>query len=239
MIMMVFALAVGMTACGDKELTEDNTKVEESKESVAEKEESENKEESEVQEAEKEEEIELPNWKGVMAKARGSSAEGDYNITLQYPNSSVRSAYEFNGQWDPVLILVTQPGKDDNGNAMKVENVEDTFSISKDLIIQQMDAERQTNKYTDFDFIVNEQKTMTINDMPCCYYEGMHTYKKEGENAEIPFVAYSFYTGQIENYSYFTIVVVDDYINNTILGELPEGTIQAYARKMVESVTIE
>lgn len=95
-----------------------------------------------------------------------------------------------------MLILVTQPGRDENWNALKVEKVEDTFSISKDLIIQQMDA-------------------------------------------EIPFVAYSFYTGQIENYSYFTIVVVDDYINNTILGELPEGTIQAYARKMVESVTIE
>ena len=80
---------------------------------------------------------------------------------------------------------------------------------------------------------------MTINDMPTCMVEGMHTYIDEkGQELSLPFVAYSFYTGQIENYSYFTVVLIDDSVNQEVLDPLPEGTIKAYGRKMVESVNI-
>ena len=188
------------------------------------------------------EEIELTGWKGLPTYVKGMYADGtslgiSYGVYVSYPNGAVKDAGKFASQWDPCLILVTE-GEDEQRFSLKIENIEDTFSISKDTIIRKMDDYRKAS-YSDFDFLVNSQEIMTINELPCCYYEGVHTYMKDDEHFEIPFVAYSFYTGQIENYSYFTIVVVDDSINRSGSQEpLAEGTIEAYAKKMVESVEI-
>ena len=75
--------------------------------------------------------------------------------------------------------------------------------------------------------------------MPACKYLGKHTYTVSGEAEATPFVAYSFYTGQLENYSYFTVIVVDACLKQIrSMKPLPEGALEEYARKMVESVEL-
>ena len=50
-------------------------------------------------------------------------------------------------------------------------------------------------------------------------------------------MAYSVDTKQAEH-SYITIIVIDDTLSNPGLDPLPEGTIEAYAKKMAESIPL-
>ena len=118
-----------------------------------------------------------------------------------------------------------------------VNSLEETFDATKNWTIMMLDSFRDYH-YADFDFTIESQELVTINELDTCKYTGKHTYTLDGVAQEIPFVAYSFDTGVIENYSYITVIVMDDSINNPSMEPLPEGTIEAYAKKMVESVVV-
>ena len=184
-----------------------------------------------------EEKDELPNWKGVYDNVGATILhQGTFGIVIEYPSlkpASSGCAY----QMDPALVLVCTPHKNENGEYVVIENVEDTLSASHRTISMWLEDYRGYG-YTDFNFLVENQELLTINDFPACKYTGIHTYVVDDTTYEIPFAAYSFYTGQLEGYSYFTAIVMDDSLNNPSMEPLAEGTIEAYAKKMVESVEL-
>ena len=191
--------------------------------------------ESKVEQVEKEEK-ELPNWKGIIDHYGYTVVgEGSIAFDIKYPSLKPASggcAY----QMDPALVLLAIPGIDNNFKEIKVDTLEDTFSLSRNTIIMYIEYYRNY-QYKNFDFVIETQELMTINDLDVCKYTGKHTYTLDGVAQEIPFVAYSVDTKQVEN-TYPTILVMDDSINNPSMDPLPEGTIEAYAQKMVESIVI-
>ncbi len=233
--MLMVMMAAGVSACGnDAAPTKESTgqsSVEQSSEEVSDEVSLESKEETK-------EADELPNWKGVYDHVGDVVVgKGSFGIDIAYPSLKPASggcAY----QKDPAVVLVSTPGTDDNNEYVVIEDVADTLNASMDTISMWMQSYRGYS-CSDFNFAVEQQEKVTVNDMPACKYEGMHSYVISGETKEIPFVAYSFYTGQMEGHSYFTIIVMDDSINNPTMAPLPEGTIEAYARKMVESVRLD
>ena len=235
---LLLTLAMGMIACGNKESEDSSSKndtVDSTDETDADADEEEKQDEAKP--AETEEEMELPNWKGVY-DYYGVSIVGhsDFGIDIAYPSShpgTVGAAIQI----DPAIVLVTSLGTDSDLNDLTATRVEDAFDTSMRRIL------RHTNdcigsKAKEMEFIVDSQESLTINDMPTCRTDGVCTYKVNGEDFTLPFVAYSSYTGQLEGYSYFTVLVIDNSINCPSQDPLPEGTIEAYAKKMVESVKI-
>lgn len=250
MTALMLVMALSAVACGKTEVAD---KVPES-ESQKDIEDNEVKEEVPTA-APEEEEMELPNWKGCPKNAgtmvydteEGQSERtylGSYSITIHYPSVSPNSGTSgFHHQRDHAAVRVSTGGYDENGDCYKIENIEDTFYLHMDDVIYHF--KKTDPKSSDIVFDVEKQEVSTINNMPVCFYEGQLTYMhdKDGpyeEERQRPFAAYSFYTGQIEGYSYFTVVVLDDTQSYSFMDAepLPEGTIQAYARKMVESVII-
>ena len=188
-------------------------------------------------------EAEPPKWKGVYDNVGANiGGVGRFRISIAYP-AIIPFETAFVEQLDGTAAFVSILGYDDTPEGVKpvsVNRVEDAFRASGKRIHAAMENYRRGSKrkYADFDFVVEKQELTTIKDMPACKYLGKHTYTKNGIAEEIPFAAYSFYTGQLENYSYFTVVVVDDHISKRSLEPLQEGVIEAYARKMVESVEL-
>ncbi len=231
--MLMVMMVVGVSACGNN--------AEPAKESVSQSSMVQSSEEvsSEVSVESKEEAKEadeLPNWKGVLDHVGGIGDVGSYGIKIAYPSlKPASSGWAY--QKDPALVLVTTPGYTEDNEDVVIENVEDALVLSKRAIEISLKFFRG-GRYGNYDFVIESQETMTINEWPTCKYTGKHTYTYEGQTQEIPFVAYSFYTGQMEGYSYFTVIVMDDSINNPTMEPLPEGTIDAYARKMVESARL-
>lgn len=76
-----------------------------------------------------------------------------------------------------------------------------------------------------------------MNDFPMYKQVGTHTYTYDGEQRECEFVAYTVDT-QEEDHAYFTLIVVDDTLSNSSMDLLPEGAVEAYARKMAESIIL-
>ena len=176
------------------------------------------------------------NWKGIIDRYGYTvEEEGGISIEIKYPSLKPAAggcAY----QMDPALVLVTGPGIDSNFKAIRVSDLESTLTTSKDAIIMNIENYRNY-QYENFDFIIEAKELMTINDLEVCKYTGKHTYTLDGVAQEIPFVAYSVDTKQVKN-TYPTILVMDDSINNTSMKPLAKGTIEIYARKMVESIVI-
>lgn len=235
---LLLTLAMGMIACGNKE-SEDSSSKNDTVDSTDEKDADADEEEKqdEAKPVETEEEMDLPNWKGTY-HYHGVSLMGydNFGIDIAYPSShpaTVGAAI----QSDPAIVLVTDLGKDQDLNPFSVTQVEDAFETSMRRILRDM-KDALGSKAKEMEFIVDSQESLTINDMPTCRTDGVCTYKVNGEDFTLPFVAYSFYTGQLEGYSYFTVVVLDNSINCPSQDPLPEGTIEAYAKKMVESVKI-
>lgn len=182
----------------------------------------------------------LANWRGIEDKFITTIIEDDgsvkdVNIQIEYP-SLVPASLGFTYQMDPALVLVTTPGTTKDLENIRVASLEDTFEVSKERIVKDIKKYRSYG-YSDFDFIVESQEALTINNLETYKYTGKHTYTLDGESQEIPFVAYSFDTKQVDNI-YLTVIVMDDSINNPSMEPLPEGTIEAYALKMIESVVV-
>lgn len=241
----ITALAMGLASCGQPASGEEGDSTESTvnssvAESVPEKEDSaETPEESTGEE--------LPNWIGVRdyfgydIYTAGRTYAGSISINIEYPSLKPTS-FGWAYQLDPAYVFVTSPGfvvvdgeinLDEN---LLVESLEDTFEATKPQILRYLKSDRKP-RYSNFDFEVETAEPVTINDLSMYKYTGIHTYTYEEEDRQCDFVAYSVDTKQAEN-SYLTIIVIDDSLSNPSMDPLPEGTIEAYARKMAESITL-
>lgn len=241
----ITALAIGLASCGQPASGEEGDSTESTvnssvAESVPEKEDS----------AETPEEIadeELPNWKGVRdyfgydVYAAGRTYVGSISINIEYPSLKPTS-YGWAYQLDPAYVFVTSPGfvivdgEIDINEDLLIESLEDTFEATKPHILRYLKSDRNP-RYRNFDFEVETAEPVTINNLSMYKYTGIHTYTYEEEDRQCDFVAYSVDTKQAEH-SYLTIIVIDDSLSNPSMDPLPEGTIEAYARKMAESITL-
>lgn len=236
MIAMTLILS-SMVACGKKDNNTVNVE-----EKISSEKNTEDKENVEIKKEKKEEKVEdkkeeLPNWRGIEDHfgyiVRG---KGSIGIDISYPSlkpTSSGCAY----QMDPALVLVTGPGRDENKEPILISELKAAFYETQSSINMYLKMYRPYN-FTDFEFEVNAEEADNINGLSVYKYTGIHKYSVEGEAYEIPFVAYSVDTKQVEN-SYPTIIVMDDSINNPSMEPLPAGTIEAYARKMVESIKVD
>lgn len=233
-ILCVITAALNLTACGQSAADEGTGSVVDSLESEVQQE-----KEEETSQDTKENEEELPYWEGVKDYFgyRVDFAEGYISMYLEYPSLKPTS-YGWAYQKDATYIAVLTPGRDENYNHKKVDTLENTFAAAKESICTQLDFDRNSH-YDNFDFIVETAEPVTINDLSMYKYTGIHTYTYDEEQRECDFVAYSVDTGQIEH-TYPIIIVLDDTLSNLSSKDpVPEGTIEAYARKMAESITLE
>ena len=232
-------LIASMTACGKtgKEgQTESRTTVESSREESKSEKQEETKESQDV-------EMELPNWKGVYGddSARQKYKDCKIDYLIQFPSLLPTTRSNFAYQMDPSLIMVGEAL-----NNEPVDSLEKAFEAYGDLAVSRMDDFRNSS-YTDFAFVTETSEETTIHakgidfagiDLPAIKYTGKHTYKKDGEECSIPFVAYAADLTVAEN-CYIFWIVCDDSMNNPSMEPLSEGTIDAYALKMGESIQID
>ena len=232
-------LIASMTACGKtgKEgQTESRTTVESSREESKSEKQEETKESQDV-------EMELPNWKGVYGddSARQKYKDCKIDYLIQFPSLLPTTRSNFAYQMDPSLIMVGEAL-----NNEPVDSLEKAFEAYGGLAVSRMEDYRD-DSYTDFAFVTETSEETTIHakgidfagiDLPAIKYTGKHTYKKDGEECSIPFVAYAADLTVAEN-CYIYWIVCDDSINNPTMEPLPEGTIDAYALKMGESIRID
>ena len=232
-------LIASLTACGkagQEGQKESSTIVESSREESKSEKQEETKESQEV-------EMELPNWQGSYTEdsARQKYMDCGINFWIQFPSLIPTTRSYFAYQMDPSLAMVG-----DALNNEPVDSLEKAFDAYGDLAVRRMDLFRNSS-YTDFAFVTETSEETTIHakgidfagiDLPAIKYTGKHTYKKDGEECSIPFVAYAADLTVAEN-CYIFWVVCDDSINNPSMEPLPEGTIDAYALKMGESIQID
>ena len=232
-------LIASVTACGKAEKegqAESGTTVESSREESKSEKQEETKESQEV-------EMELPNWKGVYENdsARQKYMDCGIDFAIQFPSLIPTTRSYFAYQMDPSLVMVGEAL-----NNEPVDSLEKAFEAYGGLAVSRMDIFRNSS-YTDFVFATETSEETTIHakgidfagiDLPAIKYTGKHTYKKDGEECSIPFVAYAADLTVAEN-CYIFWIVCDDSINNPTMEPLPEGTIDAYALKMGESIRID
>lgn len=237
-VYLLMAMMFMMSACGKEDVAVDESR----EESVIDDKEKEDIAEEVIkEEADKEskEAKELGNWIGNRQMYGDLVEEGSIGFYVSYPTLTPSTNGKWAYQMDPALVLVTATEYDENNCLTEVDNIEDAFEFTKNRLIKRIKAFRDWN-YSDYDFIVQSSELTTINEYEMCCYKGTHSYTYKGEAQEIPFVAYSFDTKQTEGHLYpFTIIVMDDSINNTTMDALEEGTIEFYAKKMAESVSLE
>ena len=231
----IFSVVMWLAACGQVpanggESSSDSTVPD----VVSEKEES-----SEEKTAELSDE-ELPYWRGVYnyfgySYTKEDGSLGTIAIDIQFP-SLVPTSGDWAYQKDPTYVFVTSPGLRD-GERIVPDSLEDTFEDSRAWIYKRLESSRGGH-YADFDFIIETEESLTINDFPMYKYTGTHTYTYKGEQRECDFVAYCVDSKQTEH-AYFTLIVIDDSLNNPSMDPVPEGTIEAYARKMAESIILD
>ena len=232
-------LIASVTACGKAEKegqAESGTTVESSREESKSEKQEETKESQEV-------EMELPNWKGVYENdsARQKYMDCGIDFAIQFPSLIPTTRSYFAYQMDPSLIMVGEAL-----NNEPVDSLEKAFEAYGGLAVSRMEDYRD-DSYTDFAFVTETSEETTIHakgiefagmDLPAIKYTGKHTYKKDGVECSIPFVAYAADLTVAEN-CYIYWIVCDDSINNPTMEPLPEGTIDAYALKMGESIRID
>ena len=232
-------LIASLTACGkagQEGQKESSTIVESSREESKSEKQEETKESQEA-------EMELPNWKGAYADDSSIQKYMDCEIdfAIQFPSLIPTTRSYFAYQMDPSLVMVGEAL-----NNEPVDSLEKAFDAYGGLAVRRMDLFRNSS-YTDFAFVTETSEETTIHakgidfagiDLPAIKYTGKHTYKKDGEECSIPFVAYAADLTVAEN-CYIFWIVCDDSINNPSMEPLPEGTIDAYALKMGESIQID
>lgn len=217
-------------------------------------------------------EEELPNWRGVSDHAFvdiGQYTVGDETkpghacIIIEYP-SLKPSSYGFAYQWDPCFVLVSGCGEVEKETELYggktavlsydavLEKLEDAFEVNKAELLSQIEYDRRSLAYDNFDFTVESQELMTINTFPVCKYSGTHTYtyshtvtNDEGnseritENRASAFVTYAVDTRQLDgNISPYMITIINDNIENPSMDPIPDGLIDKYGVRMIESIKI-
>lgn len=253
-ILLMAVMAVSMASCGKSEDTQADAGKGSTVEVSSQAGQEETKEKKEEKKEEKGEE-DLPNWKGVgdhfgySVYTDDDTCIAEVNINICYPSLKPPS-----GGWayqkDPACVLVDILGFDEDDEEIGVNRLEDSFETAKEWLTRDYNVDDINNRYADADFIVETEEQVTINEFSCCKYTGKFTYtynplKLNGEpteERESDFVAYAVDTRQtlkgVEGIYPVLIVVLDDSQGNPSMEPLPEGTIEAYARKMVESIRI-
>ena len=227
-------MTINLAACGQPDANEGTGGIMNSSESetLQEKEEETSQHEEEDTNGE-----ELPNWIGVEDHFGYyvDFSDSSVSIDIEYPSLKPTS-YGWAYQKDASYIGVLAPGHDEDFNDLQVDLLENTFTIAKDYFCKMLDSDRNKH-YDNFDFIIETGEPIVINDFSMYKYTGKHTYTYDDELRECDFVAYSVDTGQIEH-SFPTIIVIDDTLGHPNMDPVSKETIEAYARKMAESVKI-
>lgn len=228
-VIMISLIACGQPAAGEG--TGDNRNSSD-EETMQEKE-----EETPKPKEEEAKEEDLPYWIGVEDNFGYSVdfSENSVSIDLEYPSLKPTS-YGWAYQKDAAYIGVFSPGYDEDFIDLEVDTLENTFAIAKAYFCKQLENDR-SKYYSDFDFQIETAEPVEINGFSMYKYTGIHTYTYDGEQRECDFVAYSIDTGQIEH-SYPTIIVINDTLSNPGMDPISKETMEAYARKMAESVKI-
>lgn len=228
----IISIVMGLAACGQVPANGGDSSADSTVSDAV----SEEKEEEASEQEEDIDEMELPYWKGVWDHyGHTVVGVGFVSIYLQYPSLKPTS-YGWAYQMDPTYVAVLSPGYDKDGNDIEIDTLENAFEVTKPEICRTLKSRRKP-KYADFDFIVETAEPVTINEFSMYKYTGTHTYTYDGEQRECDFVAYSVDTKQVEH-SYPTLIVIDDSLSHPEADPVPEGTIEAYARKMAESIEI-
>lgn len=190
---------------------------------------------------------------------------GEIDISIQYPSMKPAS-YGFAYQWDPSYVLVSGCGEVEKeieaswkGGELvtmtfdaTLEKLEDAFEVNRESLTSQIGYDRGSLAYDNFDFKVERQELMTVNGYAVCKYSGTHTYTHEHtepnerggldrifEDRASAFVTYAVDVDQLDGFiSPYMITIIDDSIENPSLDPLPEGTIDRYGIKMIESIKI-
>lgn len=251
-ILLMAVMAVSMASCGKSE----DTQADAGKGSTVEVSSQAGQEETKEKKEESSEE-DLPNWKGVgnyygySVCTDDDTCIAEVSINICYPSLKPPSG-GWTYQKDPACVLVSGAGyNNEESHNNKVDRLEDTFETAKEWLTQDYKVSEINNRYADADFIAETEELVTINGFSCCKYTGKFTYtynplKLDGEpteERESDFVAYAVDTRQtlkeVEGIYPVLIVVLDDSQGNPSMEPLPKGTIEAYARKMVESIRID
>lgn len=232
----IISVVTGLTACGQVPANgEDHSGDSTVSDAVSEK-----KEESSEEKTEELSDEQLPYWRGVYNYfgyyvPQEDGIDGHVGIDIQFP-SLVPTSGGWAYQIDPTYVLVASPGRKD-GEQIVADSLESTFETSQGEICMWLQSSRGY-EYSDFVFTVETEEPLTINDFPMYKYTGTHTYSYYEEQRECDFVAYCVDSKQTEH-AYFTFIVMDDSLNNPSMDPVPEGTIEAYARKMAESIILD
>ena len=241
LLLGLILITVSMTACGGE--TKEKQSESESVVSTVSLENQEKVDSRESDEKVQSTELELPFWKGVSQKgfAKQKFADCSIKFFVQFPSLVPVDLSDFAYQKDPSLVMVS--------SAINLEVADSLDQVFENYIFNSVERMEwyRNNSYSDFAFVAETSEETTIHakgidfagiDLPAIKYTGKHTYKKDGEECSIPFVAYAADLTVAEN-CYIYWIVCDDSINNPTMEPLPEGTIDAYALKMGESIQID
>lgn len=223
-------------------------------------------------------EIELPNWKGVYEHAFVDVGErtvgdkvkpGKADILIEYPGLTPSSYVGFAYQWDACMVLVSGCGEVKKETEVKIgdtmqtteltcnatlDRLEDAFEVNRDPLVKQIGWYRQryqNDVYDDFDFTVESQELLTINDLSVCKFSGTHTYTRSytatsedggsmvRDERKTDFVTYAVDTRQLNGYvSPFMITIINDTIEEPSKDPVTKDVIDRYGVKMIESIKL-
>lgn len=189
---------------------------------------------------------------------------GSVTINIDFPSLRPSSTGKFAYQWDPALIKVDGCGYvekefdvswSDKPLTQSVnvilDKLEDAFEAHKDELIKDIKFYRNM-AYDDFDFKVESQELMTVNGFDVCKYSGIHTYTYEYtemnenggldrffEDRENKFVIYAVDTDRLDGrISPLMIILIDESIEYPGKDPLPDGLLDIYGMKIIESIEI-
>lgn len=242
---LMMVLTLSFTACGSSNSNVDTTVTTTNKEESFD---NSTKEDEPKKEVKKDDSKLLKNWRdgARMKNNRGGvilDDSEDIQTVLYYcdfpgivPRDPVYIAY----QWDASFAWAVPR------NERKVNSMEEIF---EDFVLENRPGHDFSNldlymedfrdiHYKDFGLEVETEEKDVVGDYNVIRYTGKHTYTYDNEPQSIPFVAYTVELNQLPN-CYTVIMVFDDTINNPSKDPVNEEIIDAYARKMVSSITIE
>lgn len=188
----------------------------------------------------------LPGWVGerfyfsefmIFSDAENSS----FSFYIDFPSQAPTHGW-FAAQEDGVLAFVDGTGSgSERISGYRVSNepegLEDVFETSRNSYAAILDQYRiDVSYYTTDAFTAETSEPMEINGLSTIKYTGTHSYTdRDGVEQNFPFAAYCIDLQQGRN-SYVTVMVMEEPLTTAEGVPVPEGTIEAYARKMVESI---
>ena len=182
-ILLISTLILGLTACGNENVSTEDI----NKDSSTEKVDTNTKFDSQETETEQ---TEVENW-GVDESTVAERDDVKSRAYIKFPTLSGidRGTGKIAYQTDKSLVIL---GSEIDFNEPEVENdkSESIFPAYFLKVVEIMKAYREYD-FNDFAFEITKQETLTVNDYEMCKYFGKHTFTFDGEPCEIAFVAYT------------------------------------------------